>query len=246
MCPGPVCLPRLLGARLGCSQLLLACSPPLGRYVHTLMLGRALAPRVGTVLAVPRGSGQAGTSHCLSRLRTPRHYLASPALSSLSFSLCGAGFGRGRPLSSPCWRACGSPQGGLPGTLSTHPLADCVVPASQLVPLGARLGQQVLQPGQLILQECVLLQPGAWGGWGLPQPCRRSSRVSLWSGQPPVQQPVHPAQGPPVRGSGASSSLGGHVPIHISPQCSPKQHSRGPVGAAWTLGTPTPAGLENR
>lgn len=171
MCPGPVCPPRLSGERPGCSQLLPACPPPLGRRGHVLGLGRALAPRVGTVPATPQVSGQAGTSHCLSWVRAPGHHPASPAHSSLSFSLCGTGFGRGRPPSSPCWQARGSPQGRLPGALSTHPLVDRVVPAGQLVPLGARLGQQVLQPGQLILQERVFLRPRARGSRGLPQPC---------------------------------------------------------------------------
>ena len=184
MCPGPVCPPRLSGERLGCSHLLPACPPPLGRRGRMLGLGRALAPRVGTVPAAPQGSGQTGTSHCLSWVRAPGHHPASPAHSSLSFSLCGTGFGHGWPPSSPCWQARGSPQGRLPGALSTHPLVDRVVPAGQLVPLGARLGQQVLQPGQLILQERVFLRPGARGSQGLPQPCRCSSRVSPWPSSP--------------------------------------------------------------
>lgn len=141
VCPGPVCPPRLSGERLGCSHLLPACPPPLGRRGRMLGLGRALAPRVGTVPAAPQGSGQTGTSHCLSWVRAPGHHPASPAHSSLSFSLCGTGFSHGWPLSSPCWQARGSPQGRLPGALSTHPLIDRVVPAGQLVPLGARLGQ---------------------------------------------------------------------------------------------------------
>lgn len=78
-----------------------------------------------------------------------------------------------------------------------QPFADHVVPASQLILLGARLGQQALQPGQLILQGRVLFRPGARGSQGLPQPCRRSSRVSLWPGQPPVWRPIHPGPGAP-------------------------------------------------
>lgn len=39
----------------------------------------------------------------------------------------------------------------------TYPLTDRVVPAGQLIPLGAHLGQQVLQPRQLLLQQLVPL-----------------------------------------------------------------------------------------
>lgn len=41
--------------------------------------------------------------------------------------------------------------------MNTYPLADRMVPAGQLIPLSSHLCQQVLQPGQLLLQELTLL-----------------------------------------------------------------------------------------
>lgn len=70
-----------------------------------------------------------------------------------------------------------SPQARLPPPSPGHapgarayPLAERVVPAGQLVLLRACLGQQVLQPGQLLPQELVLLLHAARGGQRLLRP----------------------------------------------------------------------------
>lgn len=59
--------------------------------------------------------------------------------------------------------------------LHTHPLADHVTPANQFLPLSICLSQQVLQPGQLLLQEFTLLLCMGWSSWQLPQPCGEHS-----------------------------------------------------------------------
>lgn len=61
--------------------------------------------------------------------------------------------------------------------LHTHPLADHVTPASQLLPLSICLGQQVLQPRQLFLQELTLLPCMGHSSWQLRQSCEYSIQM---------------------------------------------------------------------